>query len=767
MLERYTDWILKHRKLTVVITSMLVILAALGLAKLRHSSDFRAYFGPDNPELMAFEDLENTFSKQQGIFFYLEAKDGNILSKRGLQLIEELTEAGWELPYSGRVISLQNYQHTEVHEDDLNTDALFSNAKTLSPEQISRVRDIIFNEPTLKRRLISDKGHVSAVAVSMHLPEHDPTNEHAKKGVAATRALRDEFKAKYPDFVIQIGGTLVTNVGMGEAIMGDMKVLVALSYVFMITIMLVLLRSLSGMLVTLTIISFSVLSAMGLFSWFGLVMTPPTGSVPSAIMAVAVADTIHILVSYYYELNNGKDKINAIKEAIRINFSPVFITSITTIAGVLTLNLSDSPPYHDMGNMIALGVFFAWLYTITFLPALLALLPIPKRRNDITQLPYIEHFGEWVIKHHKALFVGMGVVLVLAGWQVKNNILTERWHEFFPPEQEARSTLEKTNDSLGGLHSIFFIMDSGEPNGINNPAYLKRLDEFAQWALAQPKVTSVDSFSDIVKRLNKNMNGDDPAFYTVPDSQALAAQYLLMYEMSLPMGLGLDDVINNDRSATRFAIVFEKSDSAQILALEEKANAWLKTNAPEIQTAGGTGLDVVFAHLAFRNAFSMIEGTLIALVVISIMLIFALKSVKAGLISLIPNFIPAVLAYGIWGMYKGEIDTALSIVVCLSLGIVVDDTVHFLSKYLRARNEKGLSVEDSIRYSFKTVGNALVVTSLVLIGGFSVMLFSHFLPSIAMGKLLAITILAALIVDFIFLAPLLILFDKSKTKTGA
>jgi predicted RND superfamily exporter protein len=213
-------------------------------------------------------------------------------------------------------------------------------------------------------------------------------------------------------------------------------------------------------------------------------------------------------------------------------------------------------------------------------------------------------------------------------------------------------------------------------------------------------------------------------------------------------------------------VSFSKADSVYILELEQKALAWLKDNAPAIHVNEGTGLDIVFANLTFRNIDSMMTGTSMALILISFLLILALRSFKIGLISLIPNIVPAVLAYGIWGMINGQIDTAVSVVVCLSLGIVVDDTVHFLSKYLRARREQGLDAENAIRYAFNTVGNALIVTSTVLVGGFMIMQFSHFHPSNNMGMLLAITILVALLVDFLFLPPLLMLLDKKKASAA-
>jgi hypothetical protein len=417
-----------------------------------------------------------------------------------------------------------------------------------------------------------------------------------------------------------------------------------------------------------------------------------------------------------------------------------------------------------MGNMIAAGVFFAWVYSISFLPAMLTLMPIPKGKVENDKPTLMLGFANFVIRFYKPLFIAMACLIIAVGSQLNRNSITERWHEFFDTSFEVRNTLEATNDTLGGLHRIFFVLDSQQEGGINNPNYLQQVDDFTQWLLTQDKVSNVDSITNIIKRLNKNLHANDENWFKIPENRELTAQYLLLYELSLPLGLGLDDTINNSRSASRLTVSFNKADSIYILELEKKSLAWLKENAPNIYINEGTGLDIVFSNLTFRNIGSMMNGTSMALILISFLLIFALRSFKIGLISLIPNIMPAILAYGIWGMINGQIDTAVSVVVCLSLGIVVDDTVHFLSKYLRARREQGLDAEEAIRYAFKTVGNALLVTSTVLIGGFMVMQFSHFNPSNNMGTLLAITILVALLVDFLFLPPLLMLLDKQKKR---
>jgi predicted RND superfamily exporter protein len=733
-----------------------------GVTKLTFTSDFRSYFGPDNPQLIAFENMEENFSKQDSLFFYIRSKNNDLFSHDGLSLISEFTEESWKLPHSQRVNSLQNYQHTKVEDDDLYIDYLYEFPKELSKDEMADIKNIVLNEPTLINNLISEDASATGVGIRLALPDGN-TSEASKEAVAAARNLADKLRPLYPDFQILVGGSVTSNVTMGEAIEQDLQTLLLLAYLIKIIIMLALLRTFSGMLLTLLLITFSVTGTMGFFGWIGTVMTPPTGFVPTAIMTIAVADTIHILVSYYYELNQGKRKHDAIKESLRINFSPVFITSITTMIGVLCLNTSDSPPYRDMGNMIAVGVLLAWFYSITFLPAFLALIPAPKGKYQKERpVTFMTRFANFVVKRYLILLFVTGFTVIAVGSQVSRNEITERWHEFFDDSFEVRQTTKAVDKDLGGLHRLFFVMDSGVKNGINNPAYLQQINDFSAWLMTQHGVSHVDTLTDIIKRLNKNLHNDEEQWYRIPESADLAAQYLFLYELSLPVGLGLNDTISHDRSTIRLSAVLKGTDSAAILDLEARALSWLNENAPAIKTKESTGLDIVFANLTLRNVQAMLGGTAFAFVLISILMIMALRSVKIGLISLIPNIMPALLAYGLWGLLSGKVDTAVSVVVCLSLGIVVDDTVHFLSKYQRARQEKGFDAPEAIKYAFNTVGVALLVTSVILVGGFSVMQASHFHPSQQMGQLLAITIAVALLIDFLFLPPLLMLLDKRK-----
>jgi len=345
------------------------------------------------------------------------------------------------------------------------------------------------------------------------------------------------------------------------------------------------------------------------------------------------------------------------------------------------------------------------------------------------------------------------------------NELNDVFVEYFDETITFRADTDYTTDNLTGIYNIEYSLQSGEPGGVSNPGFLKDVDTFANWYRQQPEVIHINTITDIMKRLNMNMHADDASMYNLPDQRDLSAQYLLLYEMSLPYGLDLNNQLNVDKSSTRLQVTLKTLSTNELLALEARASEWLSQHAPHIKNGVGTGTSIMFAHIGKRNIISMLMGTTMALVLISIILIVALRSVKIGLISLIPNLAPAAMGFGLWGFFVGEIGLSLAVVTTMTLGIVIDDTVHFLSKYLRARREKHLSSPDAVRYAFVTVGRALMITTVVLVAGFLVLSMSTFELNSGMGLLTAIVISIALIADFLFLPALLMkLEEKSNAK---
>lgn len=765
MLSRYIDWVITQHKWIILVSVILVLGLSAGAKNLTSTNDFRVYFGKENPQLVAFEELEQTYGKQDTLFFFIEPDNHNIFTRENLTLIWELTEKSWDLPNARRVNSLTNYQHTEAEGDDLTTDYLLDSPALLTAEKIASLKKIILNEPTLLHFLTDTAGTVTGIQVRLNLPKDN--NVATDLTVNAARDLRAQLTHKYPQVKISIGGSSAAGVSLGEAVATDIETLISWSYIVIIVVLILLLRSFRGMLATILLVTFSTSVTMGIYGWFNYVLTPVAGWVPSIVMTIAVADTVHILISYFHGLRHGLERYAAIRESLRINVNPVFITSLTTIIGVLCLNFSDSPPYRDLGNMVALGVLVAFILSMTFLPALLAWFTIGKSHINRGESVWMTHLANWIIRQRTKLLITMSVFVVIVSSFITRNELTERWHEYFDTSFEIRNTTEAVNAKMTGVHYLRYLIDTKKENGIHEPDYHNTLENFSNWLRQQDQVAFVTSLTDISKRLNKSLHGDNPEWYRVPESRELAAQSFLLYETGLPRELNLDDLVNHDRSATVVTISIYKTDSEFLLNLDQRARDWLSQHAANYTFNEATGLDMVFAHINHRNIRSLLKGTAVALVLISFVLIFALKSVRLGMISLIPNLIPAALAYGTWGFFIGKIDLSASIVICMSLGIVVDDTVHFLSKYLRARREKNYDVYDGMRYAFQTVGVALVITTAVLVAGFLVLVASPFSPTWVSGLLLAITLSYALLADFFFLPPLLTILDAKIYAKGS
>jgi len=756
--KTYGEWLVRWRYLVLLISVAFAVAAASGAQFLTFKTDYRVFFSSDNPQLRAFEQLQNTYTKSDNVLFTLAPRDGNVFTPETLASVIRLTKASWQIPYSIRVDSISNYQHTEAEEDDLIVADLVEDPENLGPAELRRIRDIAVSEPLLVNRLISPDGAVTGVNVTIQLPD-EGSGEEVPEITAFARDLVAQVEADNPNLDVYLTGMVMLNNSFPEVIVHDQKTLVPLMFGVVLLTLVLLLRSATATLGTFLVILFSIVTAMGLTGWLGIALTPPSASSPTIILTLAVADCVHVLVSFLHAMRRGHDKTSAIVDSLRINLQPIFLTSLTTVIGFMSMNFSDAPPFRDLGNIVAMGVAAAFIFSVTFLPALMLVLPIRVKPAATQHSLMVDRFAEFVIARRNPLFWGMGVLVIALVILIPRNELNDEFIKYFDKSIDFRNDTEFTTTHLTGLYTIEYSLGNGETGGISEPDFLRDVDRFADWYRQQPNVLHVNSLTDIMRRLNKNMHGDDPAWYRLPDQRDLAAQYLLLYEMSLPYGLDLNNQVDISKSATRMTVSLESISSNELLGMEARAQQWLAENAPHMQSDGASP-SVMFAYIGQRNIRSMLTGTSIALVLISLILVFALRSLKLGLVSLVPNLAPAAMGFGLWGLLSGQVGLGLSVVAGMTLGIVVDDTVHFLSKYLRARREQGLDPRGAVRYAFHTVGIALVVTSLVLIAGFMVLAQSAFKLNADMGFLTAMIIGLALLADFIFLPPLLMKVDK-------
>ncbi len=742
----------------VTLTLLLVFAAAAGAPNLVFKSDYRVFFSEENPQLTAFEAMQRVYNKSDNVSFVIAPEDGNVFTPEHLAAVQKLTTEAWQIPYSTRVDSITNFQHTWAEEDDMIVEDLVLEPETLTDEDMPRIRQVATSEPLLVGKLVSPEGHVNVVNVTVQLPGVNPVTE-VPEVTAKVREIKAQFEAANPDSKVYLSGVVMMNNSFAESSLTDNATLVPLMFGVVLLGMIIMLRTFSGTFATVLIIIFSIVSTMGIVGWAGFFLTGPSASAPTMILTLAVADCVHILTTMFYEMRQGVEKRKAIIDSLKINFQPILLTSVTTAIGFLSMNFSDSPPFRDLGNMVAIGVMLAFVFSVTVFPALLMILPVKIKPRPEGKRDLMHKLSDFVIANRRKLLPGMSVVMLTLVAFLPQNKLNDDFVKYFDTSVPFRQATDFMQDNLSGMTNVEISIDSGESSGINSPQFLKVMGDFSSWLRAQPETDHLNTLSDTIKRLNKNMHADDESYYKLPEDRELSAQYLLLYEMSLPYGLDLNDQLNVDKSSTRMIVTLRNMTSKEMVAVENRIYQWFEANAPQL-TVHVASPNLMFAHIGQRNIQSMLIGTTVALILISVLLGIALRSVRYGFISLLPNLAPAAMGFGLWYMIDGYVGLALSIVAGMTLGIVVDDTVHFLSKYLYARNKRGASSEEAVSYAFASVGRALWITTLVLVAGFMVLAQSSFKVNADMGLLTAITILIALVVDFLFLPPLLMKLDN-------
>ncbi len=755
-LDRYTAFILRRRwpALASAVAAMLVLTA--GVQFIAMSNNWRDMLDADNPQLVAFDALEDTYTATNAAVVAIAPNGGSIFTREALGAIEELTEAAWRVPSSTRVDSLTNYNHTESVEDDLSVDRLVDDARSLSDDDLARIKEIALNEPSIAGRLVSHDGRVAGLVISFALPEHSDAAEI--RILHYLRGLLDEARAVHLDIAYHVTGNVFVNRVLTEAAQDDMGILAPVAFLVIVSVAAVLLRSLFGTLSLVAVLMFVVGSTMGVIGWTGLVLNAANSGVPLIIMTIAIAHSVHVVEKIVSGMSQGLDRDAAVVESLRDNAWPVFLTTATTIIGFLSMNASDSPPFRVLGNLVAFGVFCAYVYSMTLLPALLLVLPLrvtPVRGGHST---FFDRLGDFVVGRRVLLLWSMAAFAVILVAGVPRVELTDNWTKHLDERYEFRRDTDFVIENLTGVETLEYSLRAGREGGITDPGYLRKVEALAEWYRVQPEVAHVQAFSDIMKRLNKNMHGDDPTFYRLPEDPELAAQYLLLYELSVPFGMDLNNRMDIGKSSTRMTVTLHRLKSEEMRKLEVRGQEWLRANAPDLASEA-SGYSLIFAHLAIRNTKSMLWGTVTGMILISLILIGIFRSVRLGLISLVPNLIPSFMAFGVWGYLYAEVGPAGSLVTAIAFGTVVDDTIHLMSKYLKARRE-GLAAPEAVRYAFRSVGQALFTTTMMLVLGFLVFASSGFAISWMLGFLVALTIGFALILDFLLLPSLLIAIDR-------
>lgn len=752
------QWILQHRYLVIVTSLVLVGLAATGNQHLRFNPDLRTLYDQQHPIVQQLVLVEEEFTKRDQIIVVLSVEQGTVYQPEIVELIQILTNKAWQMPYASRVDSLSNFQYTFADGDDLIVSDLVPAGEHDDPMILRRLRSVAETDPALQRAVVSSEGDVTAVNISFQAQTHNQLMEAMPEFVSATQAMVNDLAEQYPQVTFRLSGNHAVNFSIQSYAQNDSAVLIPSMLLIMAIILLVLLRSVYACFACVVVVIATGASTMGIFGWLGLETEIVSIIAPIVVMTLAVADAVHVVNGAIQGRSSGLNQWESILSSLKLNFQPIFLTSLATVFGVITFSFTDFPPLRKLAVIIAVGVSIAFLLSVTLLPAILSLRPLKNRRNAKPG-PVLVTLSGFSTGYAKTIALCCIPVAGLVFWLVPMNVMDESPRVFFEKQTPERQVNDFVEEKLAGVVSTDIAIYGEGPDSVMAPEFLDVVARFTSYLRERDDISYAVSITDTLKRLNRSLHGDDESYYQLPESREMAAQYLLLYELSLPTGMELTHQLNIDKSATLVSVMRASSTAEAAVRLNRETRAWFEREAPELRVAV-TGVGQSASELAYTYLIpSMLQGGVIAILTVCLILLFALRSVRLGLLGMLATCFPIAIGYAGWAVYSGVLGFAVSAVAGICLGVVVDFSIHFLSKYRMAK-VMGQSTVQSIEFAYDKVARAIWVTMIVLVSGFWVLTRSDIGLNSDLGLLTGFVILLSAFFNLTVLPALLVLFDK-------
>ena len=473
-LESGISLAMDRRWLTILLSLLVILSLAAGARYLVEVDvDVRNHFGDDDPHIVALEQLEDTYALSDAALVAVAPRDGTIFSRQTLVAIEELTEQLWRTPYVTRVDSITNYSHSEGFEDELVVDPLIDDAGSLGDDDIERIRKIALGTQEVAGRFVSRDGRVAGLVVSVALPEDRELGKlEVTDSLHGTAAAARE---KHPNIEYHLTGELVLNRAMRDAINNEMAVLAPIALGTMLLVAIILLRSFWATVAIVVMLVAVVLSALGFTGWTGMKLFGESGAALFVLMAVTVAHSVHVIEGMMAGLRRGMDRRQAAIHSLEINVWPVFLTSLTTAIGFLSLNFADMPPFRVMGNMVAFGALCAFVYSVTLLPAFLSVVPMRGPPARAGRMDPFDRLGRFVVSYRVTLLWSFGALIVVLIAGISRIELKENWLELLDESYEFRRSTDFISENFTGVESYEYSLDSGREGGVTDVEYLRPL----------------------------------------------------------------------------------------------------------------------------------------------------------------------------------------------------------------------------------------------------------------------------------------------------
>lgn len=762
-IQNWSEWVLRLRHAIIGGVILLCGLAFWPISQLYYDNSNELFFLEGDPNLVAYNNLIDLFGDPEYLSVSVRVPEHqqDVFHPDTLTLIEDVTRFLERRPEVTQVRSLTRYQHTHSGSGMLATDDVITSLE--SADALDRARAIIQQQPMALGTLVTeDLQHTRVVARTRYATNGGQLEVEL---VQALRAFLDSDALSTAGHSVHLSGQPVFTEQFETLSKRDQAWINPLMALVMIVLLWLSFRSIVATLLPWTIIGTAILLVSGFQGLMGWPHTVVESALIPTLIIIGVGLSVHVLVTFFHQRAQGLAPPEAAAAMVRKLWTPAFYTALTTAAGFLALSVTQLVPVREFAWLGAAGAMTLFLLSMTLFPAILSHVSAFSMRTErIMTEGAIARFTHWVpgftLRHRRSLLALGGGLLVTSLAIVPRIEVDSNFITYFKQDNPTRSDLLYFNETYNGIQNIDIIVDSGTPGGIHEPAFLQQFADLQTWLEAQPETGNVNTVVDFLRTTNQALNEDDPAHYQLPDNRQMAAQLLFLYDNTGPEE-DLSDIKDFDEQYLRLSVPVLNMPASATSEFLQRVSRHLQEQHAELPVQL-TGSLVMYNAQDLYIADGMFRSFMIALLIIALSFMVLFRSVKYGLIALVPSVVPIIMTGSLLVLLGIPLNLGTMVVGAMTMGIAVDDAIHVMNRYLTARRS-GESTYPAILRAMTESGRAVIFTSIVLIIGFSVMLLGSFVPYIYVGLFAATIMALALIGDLIFLPAILHWVDREAT----
>jgi len=785
-----------------VLVGILLCTTLLGwqLQHLKFDTSNEGFLHEDDPYLKTYNQFREEFGRDD--FLVLAVYSEQLFSSEALDKLRALHEdLLGSVPFLEDITSLINVRDVRGEADTLLVDELLLHTPT-TPDELAELRERVLGNPLYINNLVSENGKYTAILLQSQVyggdPDGDlfsgfdePSEEDESGDSPGQRYLSDlendifveavhEVVARHqaPSFLISAAGPPVNLHAIKYYMQQDAFTFMKLALLVIGSCLFLMFRRASGVLLPLMLVGLSLVSTVGLMTMLGVSFKLPTTMLPSFILTVGVGASIHVLSLTYQNIRYGKDRHAAIVAAYGHSGLALMMTSLTTSAGLASFSMAKVAPIADLGIFSAIGVGISLIYTFTFLPATLSLLPLKPMVPEEPIRPglmdrFLKAVAAFSIRRYRLVlaFAAVMVLLGLAG--VSRVLFSHDGLEWLPEELGVRQATQVLDRELKGTVVLEMVLDTGRENGLYDRATLLDIERLMaelveDYADHEVPIGKALAITTLLKEIHQALHGNDPAFYKIPDNEKLIPQEFLLFANT-----GSDDIDNLTDRQYRYARITLKvpwQDALLYIPFIRDVTERFSDTFTKRKLAGGdpmqvtaTGIMSLFGRIIHAAIYSAAQSYAIALVVITVMMIVLIGNLKLGLISMIPNLTPIITVLGLMGWLAINLDMVTMLIASIVIGLAVDDTIHFMYNFKRYYKQTG-DLNEAVENTLLTAGRAMLTTSVVLSFGFYIFMFASMNIFFYFGLLAGSAVLLALGADLLLAPALMTLLIHKKDK---